>query len=110
MRRKERLALFLVWYVSRQEQAELGHRIKLLELLSDQDSGYRADIARQVGLDRDNAGRVGRLDDLGHPFLARTCGNCRGCRPQAVELDCGALPSCGEELVAIAWVVQLLRE
>src|SRR5215469_4782820 len=106
MRRKERPTLSLVWYVSRQQQAELGQRIKLLELLSDEDSGYRADVTRQVGFDRDNAGRVGRFDDLGHPFLAGACRSSRCCRPRAVELGCGALPSCGEELVAIAWVVQ----
>src|ERR1700745_2420141 len=70
MRRKERLALFLVWYVSRQQQAELGHRIELLELLPHEDSSYRSDIARQVRFDGDNAGRVGRLDDLGRLLLA----------------------------------------
>src|SRR5215470_4081686 len=108
MRRKERPTLFLVWYVSRQEQAELGHRIKLLELLSDQDSGYRANVARQVGFDCDNAGRVGRFGDLGQPFLAGACRSCRGCGPQPVEPGGGALPPAGEELVEIAWVVQLL--
>src|SRR5262249_5291354 len=110
VRRKERSAFFLVWYVSRQQQAELGHRIELLELLSDEDSSYRADIARQVGFDRDNAGWVGRLDDLGRPFLAGNCGRRQGCHPQAVEPGGGALPPCGEELVEIAWVVQLLAE
>src|SRR5262249_45312738 len=109
VRIKKRPSIVCIGDVSRQDKAKFCQGFEFLELSLNQDLRDWANVAGEIGLDRDNARRIWRL---GGAIGRSSGGSFRFCRQEALltKTGGGPLPPSRQEFGAIPRIVHLSAE